>query len=395
MFGECLVLGHGNAPNGRGLPGRAGPATKSNKPLKARLSGAGNWLRGVDLNHRPSGYEPDELPGCSTPRFVVAKSKRCTPGLTSGFPAMFWKGAPFSFWTGWLDGFGVRAGAGARGARRCSDTSGPRPRPDSKTARSTGTGTLILRAGRLHRPAAQRFVAPLCIPLVHPRLVLPQIGPFPGHRFPRGAALRQFTLQFLQPPDHLHRRFVLHRPLQRFPPRRQRCAVLPKTRPGHRCQFLHRGRRPVLSPSPSATVGQTTPLSAAATPAAGAPPGDRSEAGANSALVAVGQAGQRLMAGRAAGRGALALAWAAASPVRRGSSRVGRRTSASRGPRFGSRAATNSWGAASRFTARCAATTGSKVGLSGRPREQTGANRQVVFVPSFYQLPPRLRPLKN
>jgi hypothetical protein len=28
-----------------------------------------NWLRGWDLNPRPSGYEPDELPGCSTPRF--------------------------------------------------------------------------------------------------------------------------------------------------------------------------------------------------------------------------------------------------------------------------------------------------------------------------------------
>ncbi len=27
-----------------------------------------NWLRGPDLNRRPSGYEPDELPGCSTPR---------------------------------------------------------------------------------------------------------------------------------------------------------------------------------------------------------------------------------------------------------------------------------------------------------------------------------------
>ncbi len=29
---------------------------------------AGKWLRGRDLNSRPSGYEPDELPGCSTPR---------------------------------------------------------------------------------------------------------------------------------------------------------------------------------------------------------------------------------------------------------------------------------------------------------------------------------------
>jgi hypothetical protein len=26
-------------------------------------------LRGRDLNPRPSGYEPDELPGCSTPHF--------------------------------------------------------------------------------------------------------------------------------------------------------------------------------------------------------------------------------------------------------------------------------------------------------------------------------------
>src|SRR5208282_1879861 len=34
-----------------------------------RVENGMDWLRGVALNHRPLGYEPNELPDCSTPHF--------------------------------------------------------------------------------------------------------------------------------------------------------------------------------------------------------------------------------------------------------------------------------------------------------------------------------------
>ena len=46
-------------------------------------------MRGQDLNLRPSGYEPDELPGCSTPRW-------CLYDPLSDFPAG-WPGGDLLF----------------------------------------------------------------------------------------------------------------------------------------------------------------------------------------------------------------------------------------------------------------------------------------------------------
>ena len=37
----------------------------------------GSWLRGQDSNLRPSGYEPDELPDCSTPRRWIGAAASC------------------------------------------------------------------------------------------------------------------------------------------------------------------------------------------------------------------------------------------------------------------------------------------------------------------------------
>src|ERR1039457_445612 len=43
--------------------------TSFSGPAASIVFSISSWLRGVDLNHRPLGYEPNELPDCSTPHF--------------------------------------------------------------------------------------------------------------------------------------------------------------------------------------------------------------------------------------------------------------------------------------------------------------------------------------
>jgi hypothetical protein len=60
---------------------------KTKRPLSGGLVylphvGRFRWLRGLDLNQRPLGYEPNELPGCSTPH--LQSSKLDWEGQTQG-----------------------------------------------------------------------------------------------------------------------------------------------------------------------------------------------------------------------------------------------------------------------------------------------------------------------
>ena len=62
------VIGHSLLCDFEGILWRCGARKRERSPVRATSRRRYVWLRGRDLNLRPLGYEPNELPDCSTPR---------------------------------------------------------------------------------------------------------------------------------------------------------------------------------------------------------------------------------------------------------------------------------------------------------------------------------------
>ena len=60
-----------------------GAAPNAKRSLRRTIAAGCDWLRGRDLNPRPLGYEPNELPDCSTPRHLPCYSPKEYHGRSS------------------------------------------------------------------------------------------------------------------------------------------------------------------------------------------------------------------------------------------------------------------------------------------------------------------------
>ena len=89
-----------NAPRCSQAPVRNSKTTKARQSnwTGGLLSALNGWLRGLDLNQRPSGYEPDELPDCSTPRHQLVCPQAPVP-TSVGWAILATFGPPRA--TGW------------------------------------------------------------------------------------------------------------------------------------------------------------------------------------------------------------------------------------------------------------------------------------------------------
>ena len=69
------------------MAGQSPTLELSNKMALGAGPRASNWVQGLDLNQRPSGYEPDELPGCST--LQQTEGQGATQGLVCQILSLF------------------------------------------------------------------------------------------------------------------------------------------------------------------------------------------------------------------------------------------------------------------------------------------------------------------